>query len=314
MNAANASRGVITIATGKRRYIDMAIALARSLERHSPGLARAVVTDSDDPLLASLYEERIAVDPSRGAANFGQRFHVDSYTPYDETLMIDADSLVVEDIGWTFDLFEDLPFGVIGRQLRSGFWYGDVAEILSRIDRPELPQFNGGFYYFDRSERARRILETARELAERYDELGLPAWRGGMSDEPVFSMALSLHGIRAVDDRGRVMRTPIGIRGWLHIDVLGGRCAFNKAGSRVRPAVAHFADVFAAQRDPRGAFYRREADKLSRASGERRANPLASARHALACALGCIAMNLMSLRIAAGPRLRSLRERVVGRR
>src|SRR3954470_744789 len=167
------SRGVITIATGDRRYIEMAIALARSLERYSPDLPRAVITDSSDPLLSSLYQDVIPVDESRGSP-LRQRLYLDEYTPYEETLSIDGDSLVVEDVGWTFDLFSHVPFGVLGEQVESGAWYGDVATMLARIGRREMPKFNGGFYYFDRSEDARRIFATAREVADRYEELGLP--------------------------------------------------------------------------------------------------------------------------------------------
>jgi hypothetical protein len=40
------TRGFMTIAFGKERYIDMALSLGRSLKLNSPNIKRAVVTDS----------------------------------------------------------------------------------------------------------------------------------------------------------------------------------------------------------------------------------------------------------------------------
>jgi hypothetical protein len=103
------------------------------------------------------------------------------------------------------------------------------------------------------------------------------------------------------------MWTPIGMHGWLAVDVLEGRCRFKKGGVRLSPAVPHFAGPFAERRDPRGAFYRRESDKLACASAERRMRWVVAARHAVACAFGCAVINLTTLRMTLGQRLLTLR-------
>ena len=301
-----ARRGILTLASGDRRYIDMAITLARSLERHSPRLPRAVVTDSHEPLLGSLYDQRIEIDHGFGGP-FHQKLALDRYAPFEETLFIDGDSLVVGDVEWIFDLLKEAQFGVVGQQLRGGDWHGDIDRVLRSIGREELPKFNGGIYYLRRSTVVSEVFETARALADRYEEIGLRAWRGGINEEPVLAAALSVHGVRAVDDGGRAMRTPIGMRGWLHVDVLRGSCRFNKAGVEVRPAIVHFAGPFASERDPRGGFYLRERDRLERAArGEDARLPiLTAARHGIACLVACAAINVTTARIEWEPRVRS---------
>ena len=70
-------------------------------------------------------------------------------------------------------------------------------------------------------------------------------------------MALAKHGIEALDDGGTTMRTPIGMRGELDIDVLRGYCSFDKDGQYVSPRIMHFAGSWT-----RGFRYRRETLKL----------------------------------------------------
>jgi len=136
----------------------------------------------------------------------------------------------------------------------------DVGEMCALLGVTSVPKFNGGLYYFRRSATAAAVFEYARSLIRRYDELGLRAFRGGASDEPLLAIALATHGIAAVDDGGTAMRTPIGIEGALDMDVFSGRCRFVKEGHTVSPAIVHFAGDFAET-----SVYRRERAKLRHA-------------------------------------------------
>ena len=75
----------------------------------------------------------------------------------------------------------------------------DVGEMCALLGVTSVPKFNGGLYYFRRSATAAAVFEYARSLIRRYDELGLRAFRGGASDEPLLAIALATHGIAAVD-------------------------------------------------------------------------------------------------------------------
>jgi hypothetical protein len=250
------------MAHGSRRYLRMAQALARTLRRHAPELPLAVITDSADSALLDLFDQRIPYQPGYGRGHV-QKLSIDRYAPFDETLYIDVDSLVVAPLGGVWRLFEDVPVGVVGGSTQQGHWFGDVGEICARLGLSEIPRFNGGFVFVRRSPEATAIFDTARELMTRYAELGFEPMRSGApNDEPVLACALALHGIAGIADRGSSSRTPIGISGPLKIDVLVGRAAFIKEGVPVRPAIVHFCGWRV-----RGFHYRRESLKLSLADG-----------------------------------------------
>jgi hypothetical protein len=250
-------RGILTLAHGARRYTNMAKVLAQSLRVHCAGIPRALITDSTDPSLNRLYDIQVPLKPEFGKG-LQQKLYLDAYSPFDETLFIDSDCLVVRNVAGIWSYFDGIPVGVIGGPMRDGYWFGDIAAIRSRFGLESIPRFNSGMVYFDRSEKAAAVFSTAREIMRDYESLGFTPMRtGGKNDEPVLAVALALHGVTAVDDDGTTMRTPIGLRGPLTIDVLRGICHFNKDGTMVAPAIAHFCGWRS-----RAFHYRRETLKL----------------------------------------------------
>lgn len=300
-------RGVLTLATGPPRYLDMAVGLAQSLRRHEPHVPLAVATDSDDRRLAALYDHVVRIE--RGApAGLHGKLQLDRLSPFEQTLFIDGDCLVVRPLDEVFELFSGEEFGVIGHLVHRGEWFMDIADALRRIERPALPKFNGGVYWFTRAPRAEEVFATARRISDRYEQYGLRPFRGGIAEEPVYALALALLGVAPLEDGGRAMQTPIYMRGWLHLDVLEGRCRFRKGDALVSPAIVHFAGAWGAATDPRSAFYRRERLKLELASdGHASPSWAANLRYAVPCAAGCLAVN-------AYETLRDLRARARGQR
>jgi len=256
MDLSDGTRGVLTMALG-RRHRRMAQRLAWSLDVHAAELPRAVITDARTKALSRCFDHLIELRPG-ALGPLEERFYFDSYSPFTETLYIDADSLVVGRLDDVWALMRRVPLGVVGRQIASGRWYGDVEQMAAAVGADSLPKFNGGLYYFNRSAASQTVFASGRDLMGRYEELGLANHALGRSDEPVMAMALAKHGIEALDDGGTAMRTPIGIRGELDIDVLRGYCSFDKDGQLVTPRVVHFAGSWT-----RGFRYRRETLKLT---------------------------------------------------
>jgi hypothetical protein len=87
--------GLLTMAFGAQRYMDQAIALARSIRRHMPGRRICLVTDREmaDPL----FDDVVTMDPI-GIPGTILKIRLHQYSPYAETLFIDSDCIVFRDI------------------------------------------------------------------------------------------------------------------------------------------------------------------------------------------------------------------------
>lgn len=249
--------GIVTIALGEKRYIDMAKMLALSLIQIDPQIKRAVITDADKTEFDGLYDIYVPHDIALGKGLIN-KLYLDHYSPFEETLFIDADCLAFKPLDDTIALCQNHSFVVFGDQINSGEWYMDVAEICKKFNLQSIPLFNGGVYYFKKNEVTTNIYNKARELYENYTGLNFVKIRESINEEPLIAVAMAINNIEAIDDEGAAMRTPIGINGALTLDILNKKCYFNKAGVNVEPAILHFAGSFAD-----GFHYKRETAKLS---------------------------------------------------
>ncbi|MBE9004866.1 hypothetical protein IQ259_07410 [Fortiea sp. LEGE XX443] len=239
-------KGIITFAYGKPKFINMAKTLARSLRLHSPTIPCAIVTDcQEDPELEKLFDHLIPFQPEYGG-NMKQKLYLDIYSPFQKTLYVDSDSIVVRDINFIFEAFQDRSFSLPGeRYLTFGEqdpYIKDLDFILNHFGLTKLPKFNGGLYYFDKSETAQSMFDTTRSILANWEKLGFNVWRGdGPCDEPIVAIAMTLHNQTMFSDSGSMMRTPVGIRGSLDVDVINSKCTFQKYEKIVSPAIVHFA-------------------------------------------------------------------------
>jgi hypothetical protein len=253
------SRGTLTLAFGKPKYLEMAKSLARSLLLHDPALPRAIVTDSTDPELATLFTHVLPLCREYGS-NVRQKLFLDHYTPFDETLFIDSDCLAVRPLEDFWSAFHDVPFGVCGqRTLYAGETdeYLHVDFLLRRFHLNGLPKFNGGIYYFKRTLAAIKLFDTARDLMNDATELRFSDFRDdGPADEAIFSVAMALHNLTVTDMGLGGMWTPIDATTRLQIDVPNGFCSFVKRGRSLAPHILHAATF------TESLFYLRECAKL----------------------------------------------------
>lgn len=238
------TRGILTIAFGAPAYIEMAKSLARSLIVHAPEFPRAVVTNSKDPDLDKLFTHKVLYRSEYGT-NLRQKMYLDRYSPFDETLFLDSDCLVVRNLDSLWRAFLSVPFGACGYHIMR---WGEVNEfldvdfMLNRFGLAGLPKFNGGAYYFDRSPDAQALFATARDLLSRATELKFADFRGdGPNDEALYSVAMAIHNLTVIDVPGGGMWTPIDKTGPITVDIPKGICTFRKRGRVVTPEVIHFA-------------------------------------------------------------------------
>jgi len=248
--------GIITIALGEKRYIEMSKMLALSLLKTNPGIKRAIISDVGKDEFRNLYDIYIPCDTTLGNG-ISQKLYLDKYTPFEETLFIDSDCLVFNTLDDMIALCRKHTFVVFGDQITSGEWYMDVAGMCKKFNLPSIPLFNGGTYYFNDLAIATKIYNQARQLKANYAGLGFKEFRGSINEEPLIAVAMAINNVEAVEDNGIGMRTPIGINGPLKIDVLNKECTFNKEGLIVKPAIMHFAGSYS-----KAFHYKREVAKL----------------------------------------------------
>lgn len=284
-------RGVLALAYGHRRYHRQAYALALSLQLHSPGLHRTLVTDDVRCPATEAYDAVIPVDAGL-PDDCGLKLNLDKYAPYPCTLYVDVDSLAVRPIEPVFDLFDESDVGVVGRDVtaeQGEVWYGDVASMCRTTGTTWLPKCNSGLMLIRATHKTHGIFVRARQLVADYGELGLHTFRGGIADEPLLAMALAEEGVHAQDLTAVAAATPIGISGPLRVNVLAGTCTFAKNGDVVEPALIHFAADYSSEYRLAGAAYRRERCALRLAQGagvpNRAARLLAGLRYGLQSAL-----------------------------
>lgn len=241
------SRGVLTLAFGKPRFIEQAKSLGRSLRLHAPGTQSAIVTDSIDLELKELFTQVIPYRREFGSS-VRQKLHLNLYSPFEETLFIDSDCLVLGNLESFWVAFAGQGFGVPGSKfLQRGSTdpYLDVAFTLDHFGLEKLPKFNGGTYYFNRSGEAASFFATARDLLANWKDLRFAEFRrDGPADEAIVSVAMAIHGLRPTSMGRAGMYTPTSYRGPLLLDVIKGTCSFEKEGEMVSPEVVHFAGEY----------------------------------------------------------------------
>lgn len=252
-------RGILIIAQGKQRYLNMAVNIAMSIRYSNPGTLIALVTDNPTNQHEKLYDYIIPIESSLGVG-FVQKINMYKYSPFNKTIFIDVDCLVLRDIDFIWNGMLGKPVGVLGQKVIEGKFIGTSVEALKeKFTFNFLPTFNGGVYYFEKGQRAEMVFEHAIQIFNnQYDELGLCKFSGNPGDEPVMSIAMGVANISPMEDpEGIGMYTPVGQKGQFKMNLPTGYCEFVKFDKLVRPAIMHFGGGY-----PEAFHYRRERVKL----------------------------------------------------
>ena len=255
-------RAVLTLATGKPLYFNMAVNLARSfmLWHQGSSIDFFIATDIEMSLPKDLERVKlIKLLPGQYGKGFSPKLSLDRISPAEETLFIDADCLCAANLEPVFQKFAACEVSVIGSEDSEGELFGDIAARCRAVGVKWVPRFCGGMYYFKRGEISDQIFQTARELEERYDELGLARLRGVPNEEPLIGLAMAMAGQHPIPEDGTIKAEPMFFTGHTELDVFAGRARlFNLAGkpplspqwktpNEARPVVIHFNCSFAEQ-------------------------------------------------------------------
>ena len=247
---------VLTIATGKKLYIDMAANLARSFALWNADTSIGFYIATDQPQLLpediKAFVKVIPVQSGELGEGFSTKLHLDKLAPDGQTLFIDSDCLIYGNLETVFKKFAGHAVSVIGGYISSGEWFGDVADICKKFKIKELPKFNGGIYYLENGDKAKKVYELARQLELEYDEIGFVRLRNRPNDEVIIALAMALTNEEPIPEDGSIMSDPLTCQGRFSTDIVKGKTTLRNPPkpsplhqgwfpfTTVHPLVVHF--------------------------------------------------------------------------
>lgn len=195
------TRGFVTIATGAERYFDIARNLLWSYRQFaSEKYPFAIICDRENEY-TSEFDDVILLKEAH--CNYLDKLQLYDYLPYDETIFIDADSLAYGNLDEWWDIFKDADdfslFGYAWTDLKSGRgWFvpDGMGEFKDKITF--IPDFNGGIYYMQRSEKCRKVFELANYFAEHFGEYTVNGFDSA-ADEPCLALAMAVEQCMPLD-------------------------------------------------------------------------------------------------------------------
>ncbi len=258
------TQGYVTIAVGEPIYYEMATNLALSSHLSDP--TRPISLICDDPVKVpkpsnGLFDSLVRLEPHPGYVGCMTKLLLFSYTPYEETMYVDADCLIVRpDMDRHWQRFSRHDFNIAGDKRTEGSWYSfDIARACTKIGADYIVQMNTGLIYFRSNANAKSIFEEAKRLLfDERDVLGAIHHRNiaeEVSDEPFFGAAMGRLRIEPVSyspEEGSVMITTVYARNcdfdpWTGVNRIDKPSGFRllnrfwaRKWTRHSPSVAHF--------------------------------------------------------------------------
>lgn len=209
MSESCCKRGFVTIATGAEQYYQMAFELLRSYrEQCVDDTPFAIICDRETPETAA-FDHAVVCHELRGS--YLDKLAMYSLSPYEETIFLDADALILADPSSLWQDFQNMgDFSCYGTALpldsRDGWFYPEELEEFQGKIKFGV-QMHGGLYYFRKTDIGNRIFSQAKYFAEHYSEFRF-AHFNKPADEPVFALAMALAGCKPCPVRNRITFYP----------------------------------------------------------------------------------------------------------
>lgn len=248
-------KGFITIATGKDKYYILAHNLLRSYRYHSQSPTPfAILCDRENEWTAG-FDQIVLID--NPACAIADKLRILDLSPYDETIFIDADSLVYKDLEPLWCLFKDGPdVSVLGHTYppddsEHGWWEANnLGELRNQVDYKMTCQ--GGVYYVRKNGKDySAFLKTCQNIQAHYMDYRFRIFPDQLEDETIFCLASCVHHFRPVKDWVDIFAYYPEIR-LLEQDILSASLSYEWCifpGSVYRDSfLIHFSTSYAANR------------------------------------------------------------------
>jgi hypothetical protein len=180
------TNGAVYIVTQNPRYVGLLLTSAATLRRAMPDLPITVF--SQFPVESPLFEKVERVEASQDG--FYDKTRLIRNLPYERTLLIDADTYVLEPVSELFSLLDHFDCAAAHEEYVSTDWHNRYP----RTDIPvSFPEFNTGVLMLKRSDRIVAMLEDWGKLYEQF----LREKPGeAINDQPFFRVAAYRSNVR----------------------------------------------------------------------------------------------------------------------
>lgn len=199
------TRGYFLIGLGCR-YIDECFNLGLTIRKQKDNREIALLVNEEDVEYAKskgMFDKIILFKPDTNSDlwkicnnSFEKyclypRLHLDLYTPFDYTIIVDSDELCqysTEGL-WKRFVSEDFPIQMCGRIKDDNWHWGTVREVGAAFGK-QVNHVHGGFIFMNvNSPLTKQFFDTMRKIVFSYDNLKCKRWyQGGMTDEILFAI------------------------------------------------------------------------------------------------------------------------------
>jgi hypothetical protein len=245
-----ADRTVLTIATSKKTYVDMACNLAMSflLWNDITDVNFLLVTDCPQFIPEKIQQKIRVITVSRGELGdgFSSKLQMDQFACTEQTLFIDADCLIYGSLLPAFDTFRGKQVSAVGYNRYKGNDIGfcrDIANVIEVTGISYFPLICGSVYYFEKGDIAKGVFEHARKLLKSYNDIGLVTLRGKENEEPLLAISMAKFNQEIVADTGSIKADRMFYE-HLESNVLTGRARLRSIG---KPPVPEYSTLKSAE-------------------------------------------------------------------
>lgn len=202
---------VITVAAGKKLYVEYATNLAMSFLywNTTSEIKFTLITDLSQYIPSKIAKRInvIAVESNEIGEGFSSKLVLNKYLNNGQNLFIDADCLIYGRLEPVFEKLKGNMATVIGHAITDGLGIGfckDITRLLKRLELSYYPMFCGSVYYFEKQVEISCFFDYAKSLLPQYDALDLIRLRNKENEEPLIGLAMSKFNQHPVPDDGSI--------------------------------------------------------------------------------------------------------------
>merc|ERR1711976_966251 len=121
------------------------------------------------------------------------RIHMPKYMPYDKVISLDSDIICLYNPqnAWDFFNITNTPFMCCGYDYEKCWHWCCVDNVISKVGK-KIPSIHGGVLYFNKTHNNFiKFYDILKNTLDNYDDYNCKrSFRGGMTDEVIFSIAM----------------------------------------------------------------------------------------------------------------------------